>query len=306
MSEMKKFTIKIPATSANLGPGFDCLGLALKICNKACVSWHPEADLLSGEQLFNWAKSLPFAQRALAMAYSFYAREKSLKLPRIGISFGGDIPVARGLGSSATCAVAGIAAAQLAHKNKICKDELLLFGAKVEGHPDNVAPAVFGGLMLSKSAGGEEIAVKLPCHENIRPLLLIPPFELETAKARSVLPEMISHKDAVRQLSSFGFLLQGLKDGDAQLIKHGSEDYLHENFRQDLIPDYDLIKQAALAGGCHKVSLSGAGPSLLAFYIGSAAEAEKVRQTISENIPSQWQIILSAVDQEGTVINPDL
>lgn len=295
---MNKIEIRIPATTANLGPGFDCLGLALDIFNVAVISWSAGAKL-TPDHLHDWARELPFEQHAIAVAYSYYASQLAVDLPLIDIDFICDIPIARGLGSSATCAIAGLMAGQYIHKGSYDKKELLKLSTDLEGHPDNVAPAILGGLVLSSGNEAEIVTVSLPCHKNIHTFLMIPDFELRTEEARAVLPEFIEHGQAVKQLASFGFLLQGLACGNPDLLKQGNADFLHEPYRRKLIPDYDAIEKIALECGCSAVSLSGAGPSLLALFAGSVDEADQLESLMMQKLPSGWELKRIRINHSG-------
>ncbi len=295
---MNKIEIRIPATTANLGPGFDCLGLALDIFNVAVISWSAGAKL-TPDHLHDWARELPFEQHAIAVAYSYYASQQAVDLPLIDIDFICDIPIARGLGSSATCAIAGLMAGQYIHKGSYDKKELLKLSTDLEGHPDNVAPAILGGLVLSSGNEAEIVTVSLPCHKNIHTFLMIPDFELRTEEARAVLPEFIEHGQAVKQLASFGFLLQGLACGNPDLLKQGNADFLHEPYRRKLIPDYDAIEKIALECGCSAVSLSGAGPSLLALFAGSVDEADQLESLMMQKLPSGWELKRIRINHSG-------
>lgn len=295
---MNKIEIRIPATTANLGPGFDCLGLALDIFNVAVISWSAGAKL-TPDHLHDWARELPFEQHAIAVAYSYYASQHAVDLPLIDIDFICDIPIARGLGSSATCAIAGLMAGQYIHKGSYDKKELLKLSTDLEGHPDNVAPAILGGLVLSSGNEAEIVTVSLPCHKNIHTFLMIPDFELRTEEARAVLPEFIEHGQAVKQLASFGFLLQGLACGNPELLKQGNADFLHEPYRRKLIPDYDAIEKIALECGCSAVSLSGAGPSLLALFAGSVDEADQLESLMMQKLPSGWKLKRVGINHSG-------
>lgn len=295
---MNKIEIHIPATSANLGPGFDCLGLALDLFNVAVVSWQ-DGPKLTPEQLSEWSVKLPFEQAAIARAYSYYARQKAVDLPGIEIDFICDIPIARGLGSSATCAIAGLVAGQIIHKGSCDKNELLNLSTHLEGHPDNAAPAILGGLVLSGRKEDGVVTVSLPCHENIHVFLMIPDYQLATDAARNILPENILHSEAVKQLVSFGFLLQGLASGRSDLLRHGTADFLHEAYRRKLIPDYETIERFALSCGCSVVSLSGAGPSLLGIYAGSKSEAGLIESLLIKGLPGGWQAKYARVNYSG-------
>lgn len=295
---MKKLEIRVPATTANLGPGFDCLGLALDIFNVAVVSWR-EGAKLTPDQLHEWAEKLPFDQRAIAVAYSYYASQQTVDLPLIDIDFTCDIPVARGLGSSATCAIAGLVAGQYIHQGSCNQEELLRLATDLEGHPDNAAPAILGGLVLSASNEAGLVTANLPCHENIHTFLMIPDFELSTGEARAVLPAFIPHREAVKQLAAFGFLLQGLARGSHDLLRQGNADFLHEPYRRRLLPEYDAIKKRVLDCGCSAVSLSGAGPSILGLFAGSADEADQLASLIIRELPSGWELKRVPINHSG-------
>ena len=298
---MRKIQIRIPATTANLGPGYDCLGLALSLYNRAEIGWEESAETLTPDQLKHWADQVPSNQWAVATAYSHYASARSAALPLIEISFEGEIPVARGLGSSATCAIAGLAAAQRIDKGVIDKEALLPLAAELEGHPDNAAPALIGGLVLSKKTRQKVGWTKLSCHPDIRVLLFIPDFRLSTSQARQVLPDSIPHRDAVANTASFGFLLEGIRTGRKELLAQGNEDYLHQEYRRPLVEDYDAVERAALAVGCSVLALSGAGPSLVGLLIGSQSEAEEKRIQIQNMLSANWQAKSLAIDEEGMV-----
>lgn len=295
-----RLDIRLPASTSNLGPGFDCLGLALKLYNQARLTWEKTDRPLPLGELEPWARSLPYSQRAVALAYAFYAEKKGLALPKVQIDFGGDIPVARGLGSSATCAIAGLAAGQLQERGELDKEELLVLATGLEGHPDNVAPAIFGGLILSKMKGEAVVYAPLACHPSLRIFLFIPDFSLSTKDSRAVLPSQIPHAEAVRQAASLGFLLQGLATGQETFLQEGSEDFLHQAYRQPLIPDYQLIADRALGAGCAAVMLSGAGPALVGLASASREEAQDLLARLEVGLPPGWQVKSLAVDPEGS------
>ena len=297
---MMRLDIRLPASTSNLGPGFDCLGLALKLYNRARLTWEKDDQPLPLTDLDRWAQSLPYSQRAVAKAYAFYAKQKDLLLPKVQIDFEGDIPVARGLGSSATCAIAGLAAGQLQERGELDKEELLTLATGLEGHPDNVAPALFGGLILSKMKGEAVVYAPLPCHSSLHIFLFIPDFSLSTKESRAVLPSQIPHAQAVRQAASLGFLLQGLATGQEAFLQEGSEDFLHQAYRQPLIPGYQLIADRALEAGCAAVMLSGAGPALIGLASASREEAQDLLARLEGNLPPGWQVRSLGLDHEGT------
>lgn len=302
---MNRLEIRIPATSANLGPGYDCLGLALKLYNRAVVRYGREAALLEPDRLMDWAAGLPAGQKPVALAYAHYAARHSCALPPIEIEFGGDIPIARGLGSSATCALAGLLAAQLIDEGTCQREELLTLASELEGHPDNAAPAVFGGLVLSMKTPDGIRWTKLPCRESLRVFLFIPSFRLSTDQARRVLPDRVPHGEAAATAASLAFLLQGLATGDGRLVAAGCQDFLHQPYRRHLIPDYQTIETLAVDAGCHLLALSGAGPSLIGLFAGPDEEGKKIAEKIRDRLPSGWQLRELPVDQEGLVFDSE-
>lgn len=296
---MKQVKVLLPATTANLGPGFDCLGLALRLYNRASLTWDEKNRALSPEDLLLWAKKLPYSQKAVGLAYAFYADKKDLFLPPVRIRFEGQIPPARGLGSSASCVLAGLVGGQIVQDQGLDKEELLTLATELEGHPDNAAPAIFGGLVLSKRQENRVSWTSLTCHPSIRLLVFLPDFKLSTVAARKVLPSMVSHQEATRQLASLAFLLQGLADGRTDHLQLGSEDFLHEPYRRPLVPGLEQVTCLALAAGCPAVSLSGAGPGLLGLFPGTREEAAKLASGLRDKLPAGWRVRQLDPDREG-------
>lgn len=244
----------VPATTANLGPGFDCLGAALDFGNRFHFALRDGGAPLitlgatvAGENL---------AYRAFALVYERLGQS----VPPVTLTLELDVPLARGLGSSATAIVAGMRAAHYLLGEPLPASEVLAWGVALEGHPDNVVPAWWGGCRLTC---GEQVC-QVPWHPEIIPVLAIPEFELSTTQARAVLPTQVPYKNAVANLGALGCLLQGLQQGSGELLRPGLQDHLHQPYRRSLIPGYDLVEQAALGAGAYGVVISGAGPTLLA------------------------------------------
>ncbi|MCA6572376.1 MAG: homoserine kinase [Pseudanabaena sp.] len=281
---MTIFEVSVPATTANIGPGFDCLGAALKLYNHFEFSL---ADLLtitaSGEGADKVERDeTNLVYQAIAKFYQHIDRP----IPPIAFHTNTMIPLSRGLGSSATAIVGGIVGANLLAGSPLDRLELLDLAIAMEGHPDNVAPAMLGGcqLMASNQAGGWEYC-DLHWHESIGLVVAIPDFELSTAKAREVLPKKFSMHDAVFNASHLALLSHGIQTGNVSWLKAGLQDRLHQNYRQSLITGMAEVQAAAIAAGAYGLVISGAGPTLLS--LAPMGTIEVVAQAMNH----AWQAI---------------
>ncbi len=265
-------TVWVPATTANLGSGFDCLGAALDFGNRFHFALRP-----GGEPVITLGATVPgenLAYRAFALVYERLGQA----VPAVTLTLELEVPLARGLGSSATAIVAGLRAAHYFLGEPLPASQVLAWGVGLEGHPDNVVPAWWGGCRLTY---GECVAA-IPWHRDIIPVLAIPEFELATAAARAVLPSHVPYRDAVANLGALGCLLQGLHQGSPELLRAGLQDHLHQPYRRGLIPGYDLVERAALAAGAYGVVISGAGPTLLALT------APRQAQGVAQAMVQAW------------------
>ena len=263
----KKIIVSVPSTTANLGPGFDCLGAALDLYNEFIFTriegGGDRFDLImestDGNHLRGGPENLVFraAQKVWSSAnISPFALEARVKLA---------VPPARGLGSSATAIVAGLIGANAIMDSPLSKEKLLELAIDIEGHPDNVVPSLLGGLCLTaRSASHRWRIVRCDWHNSIKVVVAIPAIRLSTSEARRVMPKNIPIADAVTNMGALTLLLNGLKTGNEELIKEGMFDKLHEPYRWKLIKGGLDVKQAALEAGALGCAISGAGPSILA------------------------------------------
>ena len=263
----KKIIVSVPSTTANLGPGFDCLGAALDLYNEFIFTriegGGDRFDLImestDGNHLRGGPENLVFraAQKVWSSAnISPFALEARVKLA---------VPPARGLGSSATAIVAGLIGANAIMDSPLSKEKLLELAIDIEGHPDNVVPSLLGGLCLTaRSASHRWRIVRCDWHNSIKVVIAIPAIRLSTSEARRVMPKNIPIADAVTNMGALTLLLNGLKTGNEELIKEGMFDKLHEPYRWKLIKGGLDVKQAALEAGALGCAISGAGPSILA------------------------------------------
>ena len=254
---MNKVTVRVPATTANLGPGFDAFGCALSLYTDVTFE-ETEAGLeITGcDEAFTGPDNLAYT------AYCAVLGSLSEEVKGVKIHIDAQIPIGRGLGSSAALLVAGAMAANVLRGNRLSTQGLMNITNAMEGHPDNLAPAFFGGLTASMVDNGLPITVSFPLHPDWEILALIPDFELHTHFARSVLPTQIPRADAVYNLSHGAMVLKALELGDEKLLRNAMQDALHQPYRKKLIPDYEAIEGLVRTSGA-AFCLSGAGPTLL-------------------------------------------
>ncbi len=283
--------VTVPGSSSNFGPGFDCLGLAWKLYDR--ISFEPaEGLVITGcEERFCGPDNL--AYRSFAAAFA----EKDLPVPGVRIAFGEcSVPVSRGLGSSAALIAAGAAAANDMGGLGMTREELLALCTRIEGHPDNLAPSLYGGFTASTCEDGKVVTVRFPLHPSLRFLAVIPDFELSTALARQVLPEMVSRGDAVFQLSRTALLLRAFEEGDMALLRFAMQDRLHQPFRLPLIPGSEEVFAAAENAGA-AACISGAGSTML-LVSDDPERLGAVRRTLSARFP-KWTVLSPEADTEG-------
>jgi len=254
--------VTVPATSANLGPGFDVLGLALNIYNSFTLEETEgglEIEASKPEGL-----DLPADERNLFFkAVKRLFDEADYKYEGLRITIDTEVPLGRGLGSSSTAIVGGVMAANEVSGAGLSRDELFSLASEIEGHPDNVGPAIFGGFTISYRSGKDQRIIAHKPAENLKPVLLIPGATLETKKARGVLPGSVAMADAVFNISRSSLLVFAILLGKPDLLRDAMDDRLHQPYRAPLIPGLtEMIKEISGIDGVG-VALSGAGPSLL-------------------------------------------
>ncbi len=248
--------VRTYATSANLGPGFDCLGICFDIYNEYAFEVSTEYELINFDGIFQNPQ-----QNLIIQSYEQVFKELNEKLIKIKLTeVIRNIPLARGLGSSASCIVTGVLMANVVLGNKLSTEEIFQIASKIEGHPDNVAPLIYGGLTCSFEED-EYYTVKYDVSKKYVFNVCIPSFELKTIDARRVLPKEVSLAKAVSNISHTAAMLRALETGDFHLLKISKKDYLHEPYRYPLIKDVDLLI-ASLDEDVVSM-ISGAGPTIL-------------------------------------------
>jgi homoserine kinase len=301
---MTTATIRVPATTANLGAGFDCIGAALSLYNEFTLTEIDAPDLVIAVRGLEAARvntdATNLAYQALLKLYQQIDRPP----PVIQLEIKLGVPLARGLGSSATAIVGGLLGANILAGSPLSPAEVMQLAIELEGHPDNVVPALIGGCRLAATAAHGWAIADIPWHSSIAVVVAIPDFELSTAAARSVLPTEYSRADAIFNTAHFGLLVRGLETGNAEWLTAALTDRIHQPYRQRLIPGYNDVSQAVIAAGGYGMVISGAGPTLLALSTIERAPA------IAEAMSDAWathQIEVQAqplaIDLQGAVIS---
>jgi homoserine kinase len=264
MMRHARVRVKVPATSANLGPGFDCLGLSLGLYLELEIREEEGEGFelrVGGEGADIVAHDERNAvYQAVLSAFAHAKRQPQ----RLYLNYRSDIPLASGLGSSSAALVAGLAAGAALCGRALDRDELVRWGVAVEGHPDNVAPCVLGGVVVAASDGDHIEYACIEPYEGLRAVVAVPDFPLPTEKARAILPREISRADAVFNLGRVGLLTAALGGGRGEWLRLAMQDRLHEPYRRELVPGLEEVRAAALDAGALGAALSGAGPSVLA------------------------------------------
>ena len=291
-------TIRVPATTANLGPGFDCLGAALTLYARFSFEQAEGLTITGCEPEFADGDNLVY--RAFLQALNAFG------LPKSGLSLHirSDIPPARGLGSSAACITAGVLGAASLFGVPLSKEELFNLTARMEGHPDNAAAAVYGGLRAAIIQEGKAHSLPLTLHPSLRFLALVPDFSLSTHKARGVLPETVTREDAVFNLSRTAFLVRALEMGDGEAIRLACMDRLHQPYRFPLIPGAEALTRNAMDAGAFACFISGAGPSLMCIYRDSDFPA-RIEPLLQADFPRFRALPLALCPYGAAVENMD-
>ncbi len=292
---MKRVTIRVPATTANLGPGFDAFGCALSLYTDVTFEETEYGLEITGcPEEFTGPDNLAYVSYCAVMA-TMCEEVRGVK-----IHIDAHIPVCRGLGSSAALLVAGAMGANILHGNKLSTQGLLNITNAMEGHPDNLAPAFYGGLAASMVENGLPVCVNFPLHPDWEFLALIPDFDLPTTKARAVLPDQLSRADAIYNIAHGALVLKALETGDGKLLRNAMQDRLHQGYRKHLIRDYETIEALVRTTGA-AFCLSGAGPTLLCITRDKDLE-EKLMKKLPQITEANWEMLPLHVEFQGAHI----
>jgi len=296
----RRVHVQVPATSANLGPGFDTLGLALARYDVLDIEVLPTGLEIEVHGVGEGIVPLDASHLVVRSIAHAFAR-CGLPLPPLRLVAHNTIPHGRGLGSSGAAIVAGVVAAQglLTGITTFTSDDLLDIATELEGHPDNVAPALFGGLTIAWTTSDGPRHKKLNVHRGVSPLVLVPEHEMSTALARSLQPEHVPHEDAVFNVSRSALLVAALIQSP-ELLLQATEDRLHQGYRAQAMPETDrLIRE--LRGEGHPAVVSGAGPSILVLC-NDPAERVRAIALVAQRSETEWQALPLAVDFLGATV----
>lgn len=296
---LARVTVTAPASTSNLGPGFDCLGLALGLRNELVLELHDASGPPVVEIEGAGADDLPRGEHNMLVHAARQVLPASLP-GRLVFKARNRVPLARGLGSSAAAIVSGLwAGAHLLGTLRRSEDELEQMAVALEGHPDNIAPCVHGGLTASLTADGRARAHRLGIHPSLSTVVCIPDFELSTKKARGVLPETVFLADAVFNTSRALLLAKTLESGHVSRLPELMKDRLHQPYRAKLVPGLEDALTAAVEHGAAGAALSGSGPTVFAFVEGrnAAVGDAMVRAFSKHGVGSRWLAL--AVDHQG-------
>ena len=294
---METIKIKVPASTSNLGPGFDTLSLALDWYNEFTFKVTKEGLKITQSN----SNKLPEDSTNLVYKSFCEVFKKQKKTPPgIELDINCQIPLAAGLGSSASAVVSGVLAANTLLDNALTKSEILSLATKLEGHPDNCAAAIYGGLTISVSQDEKVYVSQFPWPKELLVIVLVPDFELPTRISRELLPSKISYGDATFNVSRTAYLLSSLLSKDWEGLKIGFQDRLHQPFRKDLVPGMEEVLNEGLNKGACGATLSGAGPTLVAF-VNDKNKAEEIGKAMTEKwkefkVKSDYRVLNVASD----------
>lgn len=291
--------VRVPATSANMGSGFDSLGIALGIYNTLKIS-----EIDSGIVVYNNSKEyIPVGEknlvyRAICRVFDHVGYEKK----GIKIVQNSEIPITRGLGSSSACIIGGMLAANVFSGRKLSYPEILNLAAEFEGHPDNVTPALFGGFCIASTENGKTVYTSNKIDSRLKAAIIVPDFFLSTRASREELPEQVRLKDATYNISRASLLTSALLGRKYDALKYAVEDRLHQDFRKESVSHFDDIKQKSYEIGAKATYLSGSGPTIVSLISENYSEFEREMSEYLATLDGKWSIKICTIDNVGAIL----
>jgi len=297
---MNARSITVPASTANLGPGFDSLALALDLHNTFVIEpaqegWEISIRGEGSEELPRDDTNL-FLQSAERVFSHFHTWPHGFR-----IRANNQIPIRSGLGSSSTAVIGGIQAACLLLNEELDQDAMLSLALELEAHADNASAALLGGLVVVGTNVQQVVARQVPI-PSISVVVVLPDIQRTTSSMRHLLPAQVSHADAVFNLSRTALTIEALRSADYDLLRWAMDDKLHQPYRSKLIPGYDAVRQAALDAGAAAVTLSGAGPSMVAFAPSNLPEIDDAMREAFLTFQTESRSFILGLDQIGTQV----
>ncbi len=298
-----KATARVPASTTNLGPGFDVLGLALQLYSKVTLeTTETETQVIvkgvDADKIPSTPEHIAFQAVELVFDRSGSKRPKGFKL-----EIENGIPAIRGLGGSGTAILGGLLTANALCGTPFSNAELLNFATELEGHPDNVAASLYGGLVVSAQENMEVHTVRLPCPPILSIALAIPDFPLSTEQARDVLPTSVGFADAVYNTSRSTLLIASIVTGQFEMLGVAMKDRLHQPYRTSLIPGFNDVAEAATAAGALSVALSGAGPTIAAYCLEHTEQVAEQMQSAFKKHQIASDIKILKTDADGASVH---
>lgn len=289
--------VRVPATSANLGPGFDSLGLALNLYN----NFHFE-EIPSGIEIIGALDSESHRANLVYTSMLKTFDHLGYKFKGIRIKIETNIPVSRGLGSSASCILGGVMGANKIAGSPLSIEQIFNLATHIEGHPDNIAPALFGGLIASIMEDEDIYYNKISVADGLKFIALVPDFTLSTKDARAVLPRDISYKEAVENVSRVSLLISALSNGRFDLLKHSLKDNLHQPYRGKLIEGFDKVLDQVYQLNALGGYLSGAGPTIMALVDEEDRDFKKAISSFLKSKEYNWQVMELKIESQGAKV----
>ncbi|MBB6217399.1 homoserine kinase [Anaerosolibacter carboniphilus] len=291
------YHIRVPATTANLGPGFDALGLALKLYNEFRIE-----TIESGIEMLG-CDDIPLGENLIyttiqRLFHEYHHEKYGVRV----ISHKIDIPLSRGLGSSAACIAAGIVIANRAMGERLGLEDMIRIGTELEGHPDNIVPALVGGMVASIHEGDQVIYTRISIPQSLCFALMIPEFTVSTGEARKVLPDHYSKKDCIFNISRTALLVAAMQNGELEKLRVATGDRIHQPYRMGLIPGLEAIFQKAQALGSKTEVISGSGSTLMAMIERNNIRFEDEMNDFLSAMEGGWYVKILEHDQEGIQI----
>ncbi len=300
-----KVTARIPASTTNLGPGFDVLGLALELYSTVTleICGTRSEVVVSGVDV----DKIPSSPEHIAFqaVETIYQQSGKVQPKGLRLTIANGIPAIRGLGGSGTAILGGLLTANVMCGNPFSRSDLLNFASTLEGHPDNVAASLYGGLVISVQEDKHIHTIQVACDPALQVVLAIPEFTLSTQKARNILPKTVDFSDAIYNISRSSLLVACVATGKLEMLSTAMNDKLHQPYRSTLIPGFDDVVDAAISSGALCTALSGAGPTIAAYCLDNMQEVGNSMQNAfnQHEIPSE--ILMLGIDVEGARLITD-
>lgn len=292
--------VRVPATSANMGAGFDTLGVALNLYSVLEVS-----ETESGLEIITFTNGGTVHNDKTNLVYRSMDRvfgEVGYLPKGIRIKQDSKIPMTRGLGSSSACIVGGMLAANALSGRKLSYSDILQLATEMEGHPDNVGPAMYGGLCISADVGGKVVSKSTKLLNKLKFAVMIPDFFVATKKSRGVLPQSVSISDAAANISSALMFYKSIVDGDFDMLRYGVSDRLHQPYRKQYVDGIDEIFDKTYAYGSLATYISGSGPTIMSILNGDADKFKTDMERFFCEAMHKWRCIILECDNVGSVV----